>query len=331
MDNNDFFDDEDWIDFESDDDFEEFEAGRNLFSNFIDRFTDFGPNVYVGIFSIVIISFGLYFFNYRESSEDTVAENEVIEENKSIETNEETTNTTGQTTATTVKVTTTLASSQDLNEFQPYLATVLIYAPGCEQSGSGTIISNLGFILTNDHVVSNYNTPCDENIIILISEAPDKDPIPMYYANLVANNESLDIAILEITNGFEDNYLPNTFYSACIGNSDKVDLSDKLSIWGYPDARAIDYNKPPRIDVSEGFVSGFDSESGISSEKAWLAVSSTISSGNSGGGAYNNKLELVGIPTAVLQGNLGSRGYLRPSQIVIENFNNLFFKICTNN
>ena len=328
---NDFFDDEeDWINFEEDDDFEDFEVGNNLFSDLLGKFSDLGNKFYIGILTIVFISFGLYFLNYRDNSQVTVVENEVVEENKPVELNEQATNTTIQSTNTTVKVTTTLTSSPDSNDFQPYLATVLIYAPGCEQSGSGTIVSNLGFILTNDHVVSNYNTPCEKDIIIFVSEAPDKDPIPKYYANIVANDEFLDIAFLEITSGYEDNYVPNTFYSACVGNSDTVDLSDKLLIWGYPDARFIDYTKPPRIDVSEGFVSGFDSESGIS-EKAWLAVSSTISSGNSGGGAYNNKFELVGVPTGVVEGNLGSRGYLRPSQIIVENFNNLFFKTCSNN
>ncbi|MEL1232133.1 MAG: hypothetical protein VXA26_12550, partial [Candidatus Neomarinimicrobiota bacterium] len=79
--------------------------------------------------------------------------------------------------------------------------------------------------------------------------------------------------------------------------------------------------------VSQGFVSGFDAENGLS-DKAWISLSSTISSGNSGGGAYNNLGQLVGVTTAVSQGNLSSRGLLRPINLILQYFDLFYFDKC---
>ena len=100
-----------------------------------------------------------------------------------------------------------------------------------------------------------------------------------------------------------------------------------MLIWGHPDVRWVNFDSPGRIDVSQGFVSGFDAETGLS-EKAWISLSSTISSGNSGGGAYNELGQLVGVPTAVFQGNLSSRGLLRPMSLVLEYFDSFYFESC---
>ena len=110
----------------------------------------------------------------------------------------------------------------------------------------------------------------------------------------------------------------------CVGDSDSVSQGGNLLIWGYPDVRWVNFDTPGRIDVSQGFVSGFDAETGLS-EKAWISLSSTISSGNSGGGAYNELGQLVGVPTAVFQGNLSSRGLLRPMNLVLDYFDSFYF------
>ncbi len=291
----DFFEDqEEWIDFQDDDEFEEFERS-NVFSSILAYFTGLELKFYMGLGVIVFFSIGLYFFNYTNNTQVGAVENKNL---------------------------------------KPYLATVIVWAPCSGESGgwgSGTVVSNLGFILTNQHVVSGHeDIECYEDLLIFVSEAPDKDPILMYYANIVASDETLDISILEIVNGIDGASLPNNFYSACVGDSEKINLSDELSIWGYPETRFINLDTPPRIDVSQGYVAGFDAEEGIS-EKAWITVSSDFTFGSSGGGAFNDKFELVGVTTAFRAGRGNTtidRGLLRPTKLVLERFKNIYFEQC---
>jgi S1-C subfamily serine protease len=204
----------------------------------------------------------------------------------------------------------------------------MVALPDCGYMGSGTIISKLGFIMTNEHVISDDGTNCNDYIVILISESGDTDPIPKYLAKIVTQDVQLDVAILEITETYDGSSLPRSFENMCIGDSETIALGDELLIWGYPDVRLDSFDSLGRIDLSQGFVSGFDAETNLS-EKAWVSLSSNISSGNSGGGAYNNKNELVGVPTAVLEGNFSSRGLLRPINLILTYFDSFYFESCS--
>tara|TARA_B100000902_G_scaffold382108_1_gene419390 strand:+ start:129 stop:743 length:615 start_codon:yes stop_codon:yes gene_type:complete len=203
----------------------------------------------------------------------------------------------------------------------------MVALPDCGSMGSGTIVSQLGFILTNEHVISGDGASCNDFIVILTSESGEKDPVPKYVAEIVEQNVTLDIAILEITGTYDGSPLPKSFRNMCVGDSNSVAQGDNLLVWGYPDVRWTNFDTFGRIDVSQGFVSGFDAETGLS-EKAWISLSSTISSGNSGGGAYNELGQLVGVPTAVYQGNLSSRGLLRPMNLVLDYFDPFYFDSC---
>ena len=313
----DFFDDE-FLDFDSDDDFEEFEKSKSfisIFNNFVDGLT---PKHFMVLGGVVVSLFIIYFANYRfEASSDS----SLIEEDLTVE------NTTSSPTTVAAPTTTTTVVNNEVSTTNPLQSTVMVALPDCGYLGSGTIISKLGFILTNEHVIADDGTFCNNSIVILTSESGDKDPVPQYVAEIVAQNVSLDIAILEITGMYDGSPLPKSFRNMCIGDSNSVSQGDDLLIWGYPDVRLSNFENPGRIDVSQGFVSGFDAEAGLS-EKAWISLSSTISSGNSGGGAYNELGQLVGVTTAVLQGNFSSRGLLRPINLVLEYFDSFYFESC---
>ena len=325
----DFLDDDFLDDDFLDDEDEGFEYSESLISKLtsvINRFTIKQLLIFSGLFTGLVI---IYFVNY---SLRTNVNNETTpplsESTTSIPSSNSTTSTTPETTV--AKVTETTVKPQqenNRNSLNPLSSTVMVALPDCGYMGSGTLVSKLGFILTNEHVISDDGTNCNDYIVILTSESGEKDPEPKFIAEVVESNISLDIAILEITATFDGTGLQKTFKNMCIGDSDTISLGDDLLIWGYPDVRWVNFDSPGRIDVSQGFVSGFDAESGLS-EKAWISLSSTISSGNSGGGAYNEQGQLVGVPTAVFEGNLSSRGLLRPINLILNYFDSFYFEFC---
>lgn len=326
----DFFDDE-YLDFDSDDDFEELLKSESLISklnNFKDSIT---PKHLLTITGVVASIFIVYFINYRFNFN----ENELTSENTNTlpsttieESRSETLSTTTSTSTTISKSVPSTIKDNPSTTLNALQSTVMVALPDCGYKGSGTIISKLGFIMTNEHVISDDGTNCNDYIVILISESGDTDPIPKYLAKIVTENVQLDIAILEITGTYDGSSLPRSFENMCIGDSDTISLGDELLIWGYPDVRLDSFDSLGRIDLSQGFVSGFDSETNLS-EKAWVSLSSNISSGNSGGGAYNSKNELVGVPTAVLEGNFSSRGLLRPINLILRYFDSFYFENCS--
>jgi len=320
----DFFDDE-FLDFDSDDDFEEFDKSSSFISS-LNNFRDSLTTKHFIIFGGVVMSlFLVYFISYRFEARN---ETNLTAETTTVESNTSPTTTLAPSTTTISSTTTTIAvTTNEVSATGPLKSTVMVALPDCGYMGSGTIVSKLGFILTNEHVVSDDGTSCNDFIVILTSESGEKDPVPKYVAEIVEQNVTLDIAILEITGTYDGSPLPKSFRNMCVGDSNSVAQGDNLLIWGYPDVRWTNFDTPGRIDVSQGFVSGFDAETGLS-EKAWISLSSTISSGNSGGGAYNELGQLVGVPTAVFQGNLSSRGLLRPMNLVLDYFDSFYFESC---
>ena len=315
----DFFDD-DFLDFDNEDDFEEFNQSQSLISRFNLFVDSLSTKHYLAFGGVVLLLITGYFINYRFSApQNEVAENEYLTSSTTV----------ASTTSTTVASTssTTVKDQNITNTLDPLGSTVMVALPECGYMGSGTVISKLGFIMTNEHVIADDGTYCNDYIVILTSESGDKDPKPKYLAEIVESNVTLDIAILEITATFDGSPLQKSFRNRCIGDSDTISLGDELLIWGYPDVRWVNFDTPGRIDVSQGFVSGFDAENGLS-DKAWISLSSTISSGNSGGGAYNDSGQLVGVPTAVFQGNLSSRGLLRPINLILQYFDLFYFDKC---
>jgi len=326
----DFFDD-DYLDFDSDDDFEESLKSESFISklnNFKDSITSKHLLTITGVVASIFI---VYFINYRFNFNETELTSEntntlpstTVEESRS-----ETLSTTTSTSTTVAKSTPITIEDNPSTSLKALQSTVMVALPDCGYMGSGTIISKLGFIMTNEHVISDDGTNCNDYIVILISKSGDTDPIPKYLAKIVTENVQLDVAILEITGTYDGSSIPRSFENMCIGDSETIALGDELLIWGYPDVRVDSFDSLGRIDLSQGFVSGFDAEKNLS-EKAWVSLSSNISSGNSGGGAYNSKNELVGVPTAVLEGNYSSRGLLRPINLILRYFDSFYFENCS--
>ena len=174
-------------------------------------------------------------------------------------------------------------------------------------TGSGTIISPDGLILTNCHVAcSNEQTGNPEDkfdtLIIAMTVKSDQPPQPTYIGEVVQyslRGSGLDLAVVRIVSTLDGKpvdtaklnlpYLP-------LGDSDELEINDTLTIFGYPGIGG------DTITATEGKVSGFTSLQGIAG-RAWIKTDATIAGGNSGGTAVNDAGELIGVPTQLGCGN----------------------------
>ena len=171
-------------------------------------------------------------------------------------------------------------------------------------TGSGTIITPDGLILTNCHVAmprAMWDDPQFDYdfLVVSLTTRSDEPPEPTYRAEVVQYDPVLDLAVIRVTHLLDGTAVnPDTLQlpALALGDSDLLEIGDDLFIFGYPGIGG------ETITYTSGKVSGFSREQGIAG-RAWIKTDATIAGGNSGGTAVNDKGELVGIPT---QGGSGS-------------------------
>ncbi|MFZ3069608.1 MAG: serine protease [Anaerolineaceae bacterium] len=166
-------------------------------------------------------------------------------------------------------------------------------------TGSGTIISTDGLILTNAHVVLSDRFYEVKDLIVSLTLAEDSPPVDTYLASIVQADASMDIALIKPRTDMQGNplnYATLNLPAVPLGNSDALQLGDPLAILGYPGIGG------DTITLTRGEVSGFTSEEPYGN-RAFIKTSATIAGGNSGGLAVNAQGELVGVPTQVGSGD----------------------------
>ncbi len=168
-------------------------------------------------------------------------------------------------------------------------------------SGSGVIFSEDGYIVTNNHVISEANR---------LEVVHNKKT---YKATLIGKDPSTDLAVLKI----EAKKLP----AIKIGSSKTLHVGEWVLAVGNPFnltstvTAGIVSAKGRNINILEG---KFPIESFIQTDAA-------INPGNSGGALVNKKGELVGINTAILSrtGSYAGYGFAVPVDIVRKIVNDL--------
>ncbi len=153
-----------------------------------------------------------------------------------------------------------------------------------EQSlGSGVIVSENGYILTNNHVVAN----ADEVKVGL------SDNQTVYTANVIGTDPQTDIAVLKV----EAKELP----AITLTDSDKVEVGDVVLALGNP------------FGIGQTVTMGIISAKGrggmgIVDYEDFIQTDASINPGNSGGALVDAAGRLVGINTAILSGTGGNQG-----------------------
>ncbi len=146
--------------------------------------------------------------------------------------------------------------------------------------GSGFIISDDGYILTNHHVVSD----ADE---IKVKLADGRS----FTAELQGGDSKLDLALLKIDTGSEK--LP----VASLGNSESLKVGEWVMAIGNPFGLAQ--------TVTVGIVSAKGRVIGAGPYDDFIQTDASINPGNSGGPLFNVRGEVVGINTAIVAGGQG--------------------------
>lgn len=155
---------------------------------------------------------------------------------------------------------------------------------GLQQQGMGTgvIVSEDGYVLTNNHVVRG----ADEVEVILSTNRRLK-------AKIVGTDKATDVAVLKVT----AKGLP----AARLGSSEKMEVGDWVLAIGSP--FGLDQT------VTAGIVSAKGRANvGITDYEDFIQTDAAINPGNSGGPLVNLKGEVIGINTAIASRSGGSTG-----------------------
>lgn len=146
-------------------------------------------------------------------------------------------------------------------------------------TGTGFIVSENGYIVTNYHVIE-YAYTGGQDLTVMLHDGT------RYSASIVGVEESNDIAVLKIDAA---NLSP-----ADLGDSDSLTVGDTVYAVGNP-LGDLDFS------MSTGHVSALDrvikTDENVDSINMFQ-IDAAVNSGNSGGPVYNTRGEVIGVVTA---------------------------------
>ncbi|MES2678905.1 MAG: Do family serine endopeptidase [Bacteroidota bacterium] len=155
-----------------------------------------------------------------------------------------------------------------------------------QASGSGVIISDDGYVVTNNHVIAGA-----DKIEVTLNDRRTYD------AELIGADASTDVALLKI----KEKDLPFLNY----GNSDGVKIGEWVLAVGNP----FNLNST----VTAGIISAKGRNNILDVSKrpieSFIQTDAAVNPGNSGGALVNTNGELIGINTAIASNNGAYQGY----------------------
>ncbi len=146
-----------------------------------------------------------------------------------------------------------------------------------QAAGTGFVLTADGYIVTNNHVVAEGDSP-----VVTFADGTTEP------ATIVAGDPSRDLAVLRVDR--------TDLVPLAVGDSDELRLGDQLIAVGY----ALDLNGEP--SVTAGILSAKNrtiTETNGAQLVNLLQTDTAINPGNSGGPLLNGRGEVVGINTAI--------------------------------
>jgi serine protease Do len=164
-----------------------------------------------------------------------------------------------------------------------------------EGEGSGVIVSEDGYIVTNHHVVAQA-----KEINVVLSDGREA------IADVIGTDEVSDVAVLKID-------LPNPF-PAEWGDSDELDIGDLVWAMGSPFGL--------KQTTTFGIISAKERR-GVSSYQDYLQTDAAVNPGNSGGPLVGTDGKVVGINTAIVGPSFRGVSFAIPSNTAREVYQEL--------
>lgn len=157
-----------------------------------------------------------------------------------------------------------------------------------EGAGSGVIVTADGYIVTNNHVIEDA-----DSIHVRLKNSE------LYEATLIGTDPENDIAVIKIE--------AENLTTATLGDSDQLQVGELAVAIGNPLGTLGG-------SVTDGIISALDREITIDGETMrLLQTNAAVNPGNSGGGLFNAKGELIGIVNAKSSGtNVEGLGFAIP-------------------
>ena len=198
---------------------------------------------------------------------------------------------------------------------------VKVWSPDCEQGGSGTIVLDGSYVLTNAHVVIDLDgtgKQCD--LIVGFTDKWTEPPRNFVPAETILFDNDLDLAVLQLIDRISGMPMVAEGRAPIVVQQLELTLGEEISSLGYPaiGGRPITYSK--------GSASGtinLQGDHGIHGEFI-KTTDLEINHGDSGGAIFNSTGQFVGVPTARISAEVvcedeicsttsSSVGLIRPS------------------
>ena len=155
-----------------------------------------------------------------------------------------------------------------------------------EASGSGVIITDDGFIATNNHVIENA-----DKVLVTLNDKRE------YAAKVIGRDPTTDLALLKI----EEKSLPYIAY----GNSDEA----KVGQWVLAVGNPFNLTSTVTAGIISAKARNIDILKGNTKIESFIQTDAAVNPGNSGGALVNTNGELIGINSAIASNTGSYSGY----------------------
>lgn len=189
--------------------------------------------------------------------------------------------------------------SRVFEALSPSVVFLTVEDGGRTRTGSGLVVHQAGFIVTNAHVVRGAG-----QVTVALDSGRD------LVAEIWGADRRTDVAVLKVD-------ATEPLLAASLGDSDSLKVGEFVMALGAP------FNL--RATGTRGIVSGLNKRGlGIATIERFIVTDAAINRGNSGGPLVNARGDVVGINTAMIsgdgteQGGFSGVGFAIPINLVVE-------------